>query len=422
MKPALLLSALSLAAAIALPALAAEPPALEPGKTACRGADGYAADFGGRRTFRWRPEWLAAAKASPEAPAYRALMARADAALAGPTYAVVNKTRTPPSGDKHDYISMGPYWWPDPARPNGEPYLRRDGQVNPERATDAFDASAMDAMSGAVEALSLAYYFTDDPKYATKAGQLLRVWFLDPATRMNPNAQFAQGVPGRTPGRAEGVLDTFRLLKVVEAVGLLAPSDALDKADQAGLETWFAQYAAWMQSSPTGREERAARNNHGAWYDDQLTAFALFSRQPQLARSVVAAAGDRRLAPQIAADGKLPEELQRTRALHYSYFALEAMIGTAEYGRCVGLDLWRYPAGKDGGIRAALNFLKPYVGRETEFPYPEREPKDAAGEALPLFRLAAWAYGDAGFGETAEKVAAGREKALSSLLIPPYAP
>jgi hypothetical protein len=422
MKPALLFGALSLATMIALPALAGEPPALEPGKTVCRGADGYAADFGGRRTFRWRPEWLAAAKASRETPAYRALMARADAALAGPTYTVVDKTRTPPSGDKHDYISMGPYWWPDPSRPNGEPYLRRDGQFNPERATKAFDASSMDAMSGAVEALSLAYYFTDDPKYATKAAQLLRVWFLDPATRMNPNARFAQGVPGRTPGRAEGVLDTFRLLKVVEAVGLLSPSGALDTSDQTGLEAWFAQYAAWMQSSPTGQEERAAKNNHGVWYDYQLTAFALFSRQPALARSVVAAAGDRRLAPQIAADGKLTEELQRTRALHYSYFSLEAMIGAAEYGRCVGLDLWRYKAGKGGGIRAALTFLQPYVGREKDFPYPEREPEDAAGEALPLFRLAAWAYGDTAFGKTADTVAAGHDKALPSLLIPPYAP
>jgi hypothetical protein len=94
---------------------------------------------------------------------------RADTALAGPTYTVVDKTRTPPSGDKHDYISMGPYWWPDPSKPNGEPYLRRDGEFNPERATNAFDVSDLDAMSASVEALSLAYYFTDDARYATKA-------------------------------------------------------------------------------------------------------------------------------------------------------------------------------------------------------------------------------------------------------------
>jgi hypothetical protein len=239
---------------------------------------------------------------------------------------------------------------------------------------------------------------------------------------MNPNTQFAQGVPGRSTGRAEGVLDTYRLLRVVEAIGLLAPSKALGPVDQKGLETWFADYVAWMQSSPNGQEERAAKNNHGVWYDYQLTAFALFAHQPDLARSVVAAAGDRRFAPQIQADGKLPQELSRTRALHYSYFALEAMIGTAEYGRCVGLDLWRYKQGSTGSLRAALTFLQPYVGREASFPYPEREPDQAAGEALPLFRLAAWAYDDADFSKTADAVAATHRDNATALLIAPYEP
>jgi hypothetical protein len=269
----------------------------------CRADEGYAADFGGRRTFRLRPEWMASTKARladpAVAPAYKALMKRADAALAGPTYTVVDKLKTPPSGDKHDYMSMGPYWWPDPDKPNGEPYVRRDGQVNPERNTNAFDVTDLDAMSAAVEALSLAYYFTDDKRYADKAAVLLKVWFLDPATRMNPNASFAQGVPGRTPGRAEGVLDTFRLLRVVEGVGLLAPSGVLSAADQAGLEKWFGDYVAWMWTSPTGKEERAAKNNHGVWFDYQIATFALYARKPVVAKAVIGGASEIRIAAQM---------------------------------------------------------------------------------------------------------------------------
>src|SRR5215471_19027754 len=45
---------------------------------------------------------------------------------------VVTKAVTPPSGDKHDYMSQAPYFWPDPSKPNGLPYLRRDGERNPE--------------------------------------------------------------------------------------------------------------------------------------------------------------------------------------------------------------------------------------------------------------------------------------------------
>lgn len=388
---------------------------------ACKADDGYAAAFDGRRTFRWTPQALEAAKAGAKGgAAYQALIARADRALAGPVYSVVDKSRTPPSGDKHDYISMGPYWWPDPARPNGEPYIRRDGEVNPERNTNAFDAGRMDAMAGAVEALALAYYFTGKDAYAAKAGRLLRVWFLDPATRMNPSMTYAQGVPGRTPGRAEGVLDTYRLLRVVESIGVLAPSRTLTPAEQKGLEAWFGDYAAWMQTAPTGQQERAARNNHGLWYDYQLATFALFARRPDLARSVLASVGQGRIDPQIAADGKLPEELSRTKALHYSYFALEPLVGMAELGRCVGVDLWNYKGPKGQGIRAAFDYLAPFVGDEATFPYKDLNPAEATREALPLYDLAAWAYGDAGLAAKADLIARQTPAAQSRLTVAPY--
>ncbi|CAN5328397.1 hypothetical protein BH10PSE3_BH10PSE3_05570 [soil metagenome] len=392
----------------------------------CKGGDGTAAAFGGRRTFRWSPEGLKYSKAHKTdqamAPAYAALIKRADTALAGPTYTVVDKTRTPPSGDKHDYISMGPYWWPDPSKPNGEPYVRRDGEFNPERATNAFDVTDLDAMSAGVEALSLAYYFTDDARYATKAARLLRVWFLDPATRMNPNTKYAQGVPGRTTGRAEGVLDTYRLLRVIEGVGLLAPSKALSDGDQKGLERWFADYTTWMRADPNGREEQSAGNNHGIWFDYQLAGFSLFARQDAVARQVVAEAGQRRIKAQVAPDGSLPLELKRTRGLHYSYFALEALVGTAQFGRCVDLDLWRYQTADGRGLRAAFGFLAPYVGKEASFPYPELRPDEAAAEALPLFAAAAEAYGDEAFAAKAAMLAERYPASQARLTARPKAP
>ena len=390
----------------------------------CRAADGYAADFDGRRTFRWKPQGLKAAKANladpSVAPAYKALIARADKALDGPYYAVTDKTRTPPSGDKHDYISMGPYWWPDPAQPTGEPYIRKDGEFNPERSTNAFDAVRMDNMASAVEALSLAYYFTDDPRYAKKASELLYVWFLDPDTRMRPHMTYAQGVPGRTPGRAEGVLDTFRLLRVVESIGLLAPSGAIKPAEQTALEHWFEAYAQWLQKGATAQEERAAQNNHGIWYDYQLATFSLFARRPDVARTVIAGARKARIDPQIEPDGKMPRELARTRGLHYSYFALEPLVGMAELGRCVGVDLWTYKGPKGQGIRAAFDYLAPYVGAEAAFPYKELKPDDATDEALPLYDLAAWAYGDAGLAAKADVIARKNPTAQSRLVIGAY--
>src|SRR5687768_12155439 len=55
--------------------------------------------------------------------ALAALLADADRALAAPLISVTQKsTLLPPSNDKHDYFSLSPYWWPDPAKPDGLPY------------------------------------------------------------------------------------------------------------------------------------------------------------------------------------------------------------------------------------------------------------------------------------------------------------
>lgn len=48
-------------------------------------------------------------------PAYARLLLDAEATLKVPAEAVTNKKLLPPSKDKHDYMSLAPYWWPDPS-------------------------------------------------------------------------------------------------------------------------------------------------------------------------------------------------------------------------------------------------------------------------------------------------------------------
>jgi hypothetical protein len=391
----------------------------------CDASSGYSAAFDSRRTFLLRPDGLGVAKSRGAkdpalAAAWQDVIARADSALIGPSYSVVNKTRVPPSGDKHDYMSMGPYWWPDKSRSNGEPYVRRDGIVNPERDSAAFDTTSLEKMSASVEALSLAYYLSDDERYARKAAELLRVWFLAPATRMNPNASFSQGVPGRTPGRAEGVLDTFRLMRVVEGIGLIAPSKVLSAAEQGALEKWFSDYVTWMVTSPTGREERDAHNNHALWYDFQIAQFALFARRDDVAREVVGQVVQRRFAQQIENDGSLPQELARTRAFHYTVFALRAAAGLADVARCLDTDLWRSTTRDGRGLKIGIDFLLPYVGREREFPYPDPKPGPSE-ELFELFARAAGAYDDPKYRNAAARLAQHNPRSSIQLTMAPYA-
>ena len=47
-----------------------------------------------------------------------------------PLVTIVDKPKPSPTGDPHDYISYARYYWPDPAKPDGLPYLSHDGKHN----------------------------------------------------------------------------------------------------------------------------------------------------------------------------------------------------------------------------------------------------------------------------------------------------
>lgn len=406
-----LLTVLATTAAALSCAAAAFSPKEAPSRPVCKGEDGYSSAFGGRRTFFLKPDQLIVIKAVRDtdpvvSAAYRQLLKQADAALLRRPGAVTDKTTLPPSGDRHDYLSIAPYWWPDPANPEG-PYVRRDGVINPARETNSYDRTAIGLLSGDVRALALAYYYSDDVRYAKKAALLIRTWFLDPATAMNPNANFAQAVRGREDGRAEGVLDTSAFQSVVDAVGLLAPSKAITPDEQKELEGWFGRYVDWMLTSRNGRAEQAARNNHGIWFDSQITQYALFARRPDVARKVVDQFPARRISAQMDVDGRLPAETARTRSFHYSIYALTPAYDVAEMAGCIGRDLWNYEDAKGRGLRKATDFLASYRGQPDKWPYKELrlEPKELDG----LLTRASWAWGPGSYPSTVDGYPAALE-------------
>src|SRR5437660_805703 len=201
---------LSLTAVVALPPAARPEPPAEAKPPRVFQSDGRDLAAVKRRLAAGDPQ-LAAALAE--------LRRHADAELKTPPLTIVHKPKAPPSGDKHDYVSMAPYFWPDPTKPDGLPYIRRDGRVNPER--EKYDRPLLGKMAQAVHALALAHYLTGEERYAEHAARLLRVWFLDAATRMNPNLNYAQFIPGVNDGRGIGIIDTVALLEVVDGIGLL---------------------------------------------------------------------------------------------------------------------------------------------------------------------------------------------------------
>jgi hypothetical protein len=84
------------------------------------------------------------------------------------------------SGGLHDYYSNGDYWWPNPNTPDGLPFIKRDGETNPENFVE--HRLLLRSLRTNVANLSAAYTVSGEEKYARKAVQLLKEFFLDEAT------------------------------------------------------------------------------------------------------------------------------------------------------------------------------------------------------------------------------------------------
>ncbi len=378
------------------------------------------------RTFLLDPAALAASRARVLArdPALTAAVARlkrdGDRALTTGPWAVTDKTTLPPSGDAHDYASQSPYYWPDPSTSSGLPYVYRDGQINPERATIP-DERGLSSMISTSQSLAVAYYFTGDERYAARAALVLRTWFVDPRTRMNPNLNFAQFVPGKNSGTNSGIIDTNALPEVLDAIGLIDESSALTADDRRGLMQWFTDYLAWLSTSKLGLDEAKTANNHATFYDTQVASIALYLGDATRARTVLEAARARRIATQIEPDGRQPLELARTKAWSYSTFNLEAMFRLAALGDRVGVDLWGYQTSDGRSIRKALDYLVPYATGDQAWTASQITPF-VPSELYESLRLAANAYGSAVYRAAAAKAAPPNPDQDRLNLTVPFAP
>jgi hypothetical protein len=343
------------------------------------------------------------------------MIADADKALSAGPFTVVNKKKLPPSGDKHDYASLSPYWWPDASKPDGVPYIRRDGEFNPERAE--YDLTPLESLGSAVDALSHAYFFTGDEKYAAKCAELLRAWFIDPATRMNPNLKYAQFVPGYDKPRPSGIIEGGRFRDVVDALQMIEGSPSWKAEDDAALRKWFGELKTYILTSEQGMAELNTDNNHASWAHVQVATYALYSGDREKAKSLLESGFKRLIESQIKADGTQPEELARTMPFHYSRFNLLALIELASLGERVGLDLWKTTTADGRGIRTALDFLVPYATKEKAW-----ERKDIRGvrpgDMVVVLRRAANAYGEAGYEAAARKIMATERREIVDVLFP----
>lgn len=304
--------------------------------------------------------------------AYRHLLDVADIALTIKAPSVLDKTFIPPSKNKNDYLSLSRYWWPDPKSPNGLPWIRKDGVTNPDTQTNQVDRKRFGKVVYAIKNLSLAYYFSNEEKYAKKSVELISTWFLDEKTKMNPHFQYSQSVPGYPNGRRSGILDG-RLIseRVLDSLTLLSTSSHWTTTKNKQMNVWLSDYLIWLTQSELGKAGAKQTNNHGSWYRFQVAALAWYLGEDTL---LVGAVNDAKNSfnNQFTADGAQEHELQRTRGFFYSCFNLTALSRIATIAEKSDLSLWQYKSSKGRSLKHAIDYLMP-VARGEQWPHSSKK-------------------------------------------------
>ncbi len=238
-----------------------------------------------------------------------------------------------------DYISMATYWWPDPEKEDGLPYIKRDGELTPEALL--YDKANFKKMSYDMYHLCLLYFFTEDKTYYDILKKNLYYYLIDEVTGMNPNLNHAQLIRGINMGRCIGIIDFasnstygFWTFNMLYEMGLIEEQFKKD------LDVWVKEFYNWMAFSDFGKEECETPNNHAIYWDLSVAVLADFIGEKNAMQEVYDRVIERRINVQIAPDGSMPHELARTKSMSYSVMALKGIYNISSVLEKYNLSFW----------------------------------------------------------------------------------
>lgn len=306
------------------------------------------------------------------------ILSAASAALKAEPITITRFQARLSEGGPHDFYSNGDYWWPNPRTTNGLPYVQRDGQSNPDNFAE--HRRCVMQLRDAVAALGAAYKITGEGRYTVKAAELLRVFFVEKSTRMNPSLNYAQAIPGVTPGRGIGIIDTLHLAEVPLAVRAMEKSKAFPAEVLASVKEWFRDYVAWLTTSKNGSQEANTANNHAVAYWLQVACFSRFTGDEAKLAECRHRFKTVFVPRQMTNDGSFPAELRRTKPYGYSIFQLDNMAALCQVASAPDDNLWEFALPDGRGMRKAMSFLYPYLADKSKWPH---KPDVEAWEGWP---------------------------------------
>lgn len=244
----------------------------------------------------------------------------------------------------------------------------RSGQINP--AINRGDYNAAIALGNSVRDLGLAYAFTGDAAYAEKAINYIRVWSINSATRMVPQSSVSIELYITMPGYFYGA-------------DLIWEYAGWDPAEKIAFRSWIKTIAETVKTQQVsviasavdsnGNPTSTNLNNFANWrnvligaagavLDDQGLLDYMEGAWKHLIWVQMNGAGSQH-------PGYLGQEVTRPRGLHYTLYAINAMLQGAEIMRHRGVNLYDYEGPGGTSLRLTLGFVTPFA-RESCLPPP----------------------------------------------------
>jgi hypothetical protein len=172
--------------------------------------------------------------------------------------------------------------------------------------------------------------------------------------------------------------------------------------DHKAMQKWFGDYVHWLRTSEHGAGEAKSENNHGTWYAQQVVLYSLFAGDKATALEAIKTI-PARIDAQIEPDGSQPEELVRTRSLHYCDFNNRAYFDIARMAKPLGVDLWAYESPDGGSLRKSLDFLAPHMAGEKPWTHEQIDEPHTEWFAQ-TFRWAALGFDDSRYEALIDKL------------------
>ena len=235
----------------------------------------------------------------------------------------------------------------------------------------------LDQMVDDVTTLSMAWFYTEQERYAKEATRIICEWFLEMDKDSGPSRFRTRNNRIIYDPCDISIFDSRRYIEVLDAIYLIESSRAWNPMKTKRMKKWFSEYLEWLLSSEEGKITDGLKNHVGTWYKAMLASFGFFIHDKDLVQETIHDAMDKYLAFQIDTSGMQPIETSTSCSFNNSLSNLEAHFILAKIGAWNQIDYWHHDEDGKGSIKKAADYLFRYIGNMEEWPYAQVTDVDA---------------------------------------------